>query len=181
MQDVELQATGRINSSFLHVGYSFTIAIGSLEGIKQHIMPVSVLYFMRMKKENMDQEENPDHFCPEQLTAFSSCSMILLNKVVLSTYNFNPGISLMLYQFEMHKYCNADNSEGYDKYFDSNWGALYFPDTSESESVGCHVFDGIISAISGGIADLSFMQWFMHAYPAASGGQSKAINKKRIS
>ncbi|KAL9238706.1 hypothetical protein vseg_013093 [Gypsophila vaccaria] len=28
----------------------------------------------------------------------SSCSMILLNKVVLSTYNFNAGISLMLYQ-----------------------------------------------------------------------------------
>ncbi|KNA21058.1 hypothetical protein SOVF_046740 isoform B [Spinacia oleracea] len=29
---------------------------------------------------------------------FSSCSMILLNKVVLSTYNFNAGISLMFYQ-----------------------------------------------------------------------------------
>ncbi|KAL4284887.1 hypothetical protein GQ457_16G009640 [Hibiscus cannabinus] len=28
----------------------------------------------------------------------SSCSMILLNKVVLSSYNFNAGISLMLYQ-----------------------------------------------------------------------------------
>ncbi|CAI0475609.1 unnamed protein product [Linum tenue] len=28
----------------------------------------------------------------------SSCSMILLNKVVLSTYNFNAGTSLMLYQ-----------------------------------------------------------------------------------
>ncbi|KAJ4835433.1 GDP-mannose transporter gonst2 [Turnera subulata] len=28
----------------------------------------------------------------------SSCSMILLNKVVLSTYNFNAGISLMFYQ-----------------------------------------------------------------------------------
>ncbi|XP_020244867.1 GDP-mannose transporter GONST2-like isoform X2 [Asparagus officinalis] len=29
---------------------------------------------------------------------FSSCSMILLNKVVLSTYNFDAGVSLMLYQ-----------------------------------------------------------------------------------
>lgn len=28
----------------------------------------------------------------------SSCSMILLNKVVLSTYNFNAGVSLMFYQ-----------------------------------------------------------------------------------
>lgn len=28
----------------------------------------------------------------------SSCSMILLNKVVLSSYNFDAGISLMLYQ-----------------------------------------------------------------------------------
>ncbi|KAK1322561.1 GDP-mannose transporter GONST2 [Acorus calamus] len=42
----------------------------------------------------------------------SSCGMILLNKVVLSSYNFNAGISLMLYQ--------------------------------------------IISAVSGGITDLSF-------------------------
>lgn len=29
---------------------------------------------------------------------FSSCSMILLNKIVLSSYNFNAGISLMFYQ-----------------------------------------------------------------------------------
>ena len=28
----------------------------------------------------------------------SSCSMILVNKFVLSSYNFNAGISLMLYQ-----------------------------------------------------------------------------------
>jgi GDP-mannose transporter len=28
----------------------------------------------------------------------ASCSMILLNKIVLSTYNFSAGISLMLYQ-----------------------------------------------------------------------------------
>lgn len=28
----------------------------------------------------------------------SSCSMILINKFVLSSYNFNAGISLMLYQ-----------------------------------------------------------------------------------
>lgn len=28
----------------------------------------------------------------------SSCSMILVNKYVLSSYNFNAGISLMLYQ-----------------------------------------------------------------------------------
>ncbi|AAF79561.1 F22G5.37 [Arabidopsis thaliana] len=29
----------------------------------------------------------------------SSCSMIILNKIVLSSYNFNAGVSLMLYQF----------------------------------------------------------------------------------
>jgi GDP-mannose transporter len=28
----------------------------------------------------------------------SSCSMIILNKIVLSSYNFNAGVSLMLYQ-----------------------------------------------------------------------------------
>lgn len=28
----------------------------------------------------------------------SSCSMILINKFVLSSYNFNAGISLMVYQ-----------------------------------------------------------------------------------
>jgi len=28
----------------------------------------------------------------------SSCSMIMLNKIVLSSYNFNAGISLMFYQ-----------------------------------------------------------------------------------
>lgn len=28
----------------------------------------------------------------------SSCSMILINKLVLSSYDFNAGISLMLYQ-----------------------------------------------------------------------------------
>lgn len=28
----------------------------------------------------------------------SSCSMILVNKLVLSSYDFNAGISLMLYQ-----------------------------------------------------------------------------------
>lgn len=31
----------------------------------------------------------------------SSCSMILLNKVVLSGYNFTAGISLMLYQVNL--------------------------------------------------------------------------------
>lgn len=45
-------------------------------------------------------------------------------------------------QFEIHKYCNGDNSEEYDKHYDSNWGVIYFPETSESESVGCHDFDG---------------------------------------
>lgn len=29
---------------------------------------------------------------------FSSCGMILVNKLVLSSYDFNAGISLMLYQ-----------------------------------------------------------------------------------
>ena len=32
----------------------------------------------------------------------SSCSMILVNKFVLSSYNFNAGISLMLYQVTYH-------------------------------------------------------------------------------
>ncbi|KAK1270825.1 GDP-mannose transporter GONST2 [Acorus gramineus] len=33
----------------------------------------------------------------------SSCSMILLNKVVLSSYGFNAGISLMLYQLTLRR------------------------------------------------------------------------------
>lgn len=34
----------------------------------------------------------------------SSCSMILVNKLVLSSYDFNAGISLMLYQvFQSYK------------------------------------------------------------------------------
>jgi GDP-mannose transporter len=32
----------------------------------------------------------------------SSCSMILVNKYVLSSYDFNAGISLMLYQVIFH-------------------------------------------------------------------------------
>lgn len=34
----------------------------------------------------------------------SSCGMILVNKYVLSSYNFNAGISLMLYQVTFHKF-----------------------------------------------------------------------------
>lgn len=33
----------------------------------------------------------------------SSCSMILVNKFLLSSYDFNAGISLMLYQVTCHK------------------------------------------------------------------------------
>ena len=32
----------------------------------------------------------------------SSCSMILVNKFVLSSYDFNAGISLMIYQVNFH-------------------------------------------------------------------------------
>lgn len=34
----------------------------------------------------------------------SSCSMILLNKIVLSSYDFNAGISLMFYQVSLGYY-----------------------------------------------------------------------------
>lgn len=41
----------------------------------------------------------------------SSCSMILVNKYVLSSYDFNAGISLMLYQVIFHAYlCYLDGS-----------------------------------------------------------------------
>lgn len=49
-----------------------------------------------------------------------------------------------LFSLKIHKYCNGDSSEEYDKYFDSNWRVLYFLETSESESVGCHVFYGTV-------------------------------------
>ncbi|KAM1205218.1 hypothetical protein ACFX1X_006175 [Malus domestica] len=108
----------------------------------------------------------------------SSCSMILLNKVVLSGYYFNAGVSLMFYQecinlistiivvllnfsgvvtveklnwtlvrvwipvnFEICKYCNGDHSEECDKYFNSTRRIIFVPETSELESVDCHVYD----------------------------------------
>ena len=95
------------------------------------------------------------------------------------------------FQFEIHKYCNGDSSEECDKYFNSNWRIVHISETSESESLDCHAFNGknetpialadiyfftntcsddsilhpisqylcdlqIISAISGGVTDLSF-------------------------
>ncbi|KAE8705631.1 GDP-mannose transporter GONST2 [Hibiscus syriacus] len=74
----------------------------------------------------------------------SSCSMILLNKVVLSSYNFKAGISLMFYQnliaclvIAILGLCGAISVEKH------SWRLI-------------RVWIPIISAVSGGITDLSF-------------------------
>lgn len=46
------------------------------------------------------------------------------------------------FQFEIHKHSDGYNIEECDKYYNSNWGIVYFPETSESESMDCHVFYG---------------------------------------
>lgn len=50
--------------------------------------------------------------------------------------------SFFSFQFEIRKYCNGHHSEECDKYYNSNWRIIFVPETSESESVDCHVFDG---------------------------------------
>lgn len=52
-------------------------------------------------------------------------------------------ITYALFQFEIHKYCNGDNSEEYDKYFNSYWRVVYFWEAAESESVDRHVCYGM--------------------------------------
>ncbi|XP_024926244.3 GDP-mannose transporter GONST2 isoform X3 [Ziziphus jujuba] len=99
---------------------------------------------------------------------FSSCSMILLNKVVLSSYNFNAGISLMFYQNFISSVivillglCGAVSVEKLNwklirvwipvnvifvgmlvSGMYSTWRIVYVSETSESESMDRHVFDG---------------------------------------
>ncbi|KAK8990320.1 hypothetical protein V6N11_009025 [Hibiscus sabdariffa] len=97
----------------------------------------------------------------------SSCSMILLNKVVLSSYNFNAGISLMLYQnliaclvVAILGLCGAVSIEKL------NWRLIRVWIPVNIIFVGmlvsgmyrdlCVIVLQIISAVSGGITDLSF-------------------------
>ncbi|KAJ9146781.1 hypothetical protein P3X46_029008 [Hevea brasiliensis] len=132
----------------------------------------------------------------------SSCSMILLNKVVLSTYNFNAGISLMLYQnliccmvVVLLGICGAVSVEKLNWKLIKVWipvnaifvgmlvssmyslkyiniamvtilknmtniltaiGELYIFRKHQNQKVWAAMFLMIISAISGGITDLSF-------------------------
>ncbi|XP_012067891.1 GDP-mannose transporter GONST2 isoform X2 [Jatropha curcas] len=132
----------------------------------------------------------------------SSCSMILLNKVVLSTYNFNAGISLMLYQnlicclvVAMLGFCGAVSLEKLNWKLVRVWlpvnaifvgmlvsgmfslkyiniamvtilknvtniltaiGELYIFRKHQNQKLWAAMFLMIISAISGGITDLSF-------------------------
>ncbi|MQL83739.1 hypothetical protein Taro_016234 [Colocasia esculenta] len=83
----------------------------------------------------------------------SSCSMILVNKFVLSSYNFNAGISLMVYQYinvamvtVLKNVTNVITAVGetylFKKYHGGKvWAALLLM---------------IVSAVSGGLTDLSF-------------------------
>jgi hypothetical protein len=59
----------------------------------------------------------------------SSCSMILVNKFVLSSYGFNAGISLMLYQVIQCNWCSLYEIEILDFFFfliDKNFVGFYF-------------------------------------------------------
>ncbi|XP_015578792.1 GDP-mannose transporter GONST2 isoform X1 [Ricinus communis] len=133
---------------------------------------------------------------------FSSCSMILLNKVVLSIYNFNAGISLMLYQnlicclvVAVLGFCGAVSVEKLNWKLVRVWlpvnaifvgmlvsgmyslkyiniamvtilknvtniltaiGELYIFRKHQNQKVWTAMFLMMISAISGGITDLSF-------------------------
>lgn len=49
---------------------------------------------------------------------------------------------MFLFQFEIHQYCNGDDSQEYDKYFNCSWRIIYVSKTSESESLDCYVFNG---------------------------------------
>ncbi|KAL0865324.1 hypothetical protein Bca101_044442 [Brassica carinata] len=132
----------------------------------------------------------------------SSCSMILMNKVVLSTYNFNAGISLMLYQnlisclvVALLKFSGAVSVEKFNWKLIRVWlpvnvifvgmlisgmyslkyinvamvtilknatniitaiGELYMFRKRQNNKVWAAMFMMIISAISGGITDLTF-------------------------
>ncbi|KAL9305305.1 GDP-mannose transporter GONST2 [Arabidopsis thaliana] len=108
----------------------------------------------------------------------SSCSMIILNKIVLSSYNFNAGVSLMLYQNLISCLVVAVlDISGVVSVEKFNWklirvwmpvnvifvgmlvsgmyrnrGGIHVPQKAEQQGLGCN----IISAISGGITDLTF-------------------------
>ncbi|KAJ6309941.1 hypothetical protein OIU76_014814 [Salix suchowensis] len=129
----------------------------------------------------------------------SSCGMILLNKIVLSTYNFNAGISLMFYQNLISclivaalSFCGVVSVEKLNwklvrdvdprqrslrwnaiislKYINiamvtilkngtniiTAIGELYIFRKHQNQKVWTAMFLMIISAISGGITDLSF-------------------------
>ncbi|KAF8116294.1 hypothetical protein N665_0020s0145 [Sinapis alba] len=132
----------------------------------------------------------------------SSCSMILMNKVVLSTYNFNAGISLMLYQnlisclvVALLKFSGVVSVEKFNWKLIRVWlpvnvifvgmlisgmyslkyinvamvtilknatniitaiGELYMFRKRQNNKVWAAMFMMIISAISGGITDLTF-------------------------
>jgi hypothetical protein len=47
------------------------------------------------------------------------------------------GLIATAFQFEVHKCCNGDNPEEYDKYFNSNWRNLCIQKNAKQESLGC--------------------------------------------
>lgn len=55
------------------------------------------------QKQRSEFEKSPGPVFSGLAYCIASCSMILLNKVVLSGYDFNGGISLMLYQVMLVK------------------------------------------------------------------------------
>lgn len=55
------------------------------------------------QKQRGEFEESPGPVFSGLAYCMASCGMILLNKVVLSVYDFNGGISLMLYQVMLVK------------------------------------------------------------------------------
>ncbi|KAK6922816.1 hypothetical protein RJ641_011120, partial [Dillenia turbinata] len=105
---------------------------------------------------------------------FASCSMILVNKFVLSSYNFNAGISLMLYQVWLPvnvifvgmlvtsmfslKYINVAMVTVLKNVTNviTAVGEMYLFNKYHDNRVWAALFLMIISAISGGITDLSF-------------------------
>ncbi|KAG2716237.1 hypothetical protein I3760_03G114600 [Carya illinoinensis] len=110
----------------------------------------------------------------------SSCSMILINKFVLSSYDFNAGISLMLYQnlisviiVSILSFLGIISTEPLTwslKYINvamvtvlknvtnviTALGEMYLFSKHHDSRVWAALFLMIISAISGGITDLSF-------------------------
>ncbi|CAL5402262.1 unnamed protein product [Camellia sinensis] len=86
----------------------------------------------------------------------SSCSMILVNKYVLSSYDFNAGISLMFYQ--CLKYINVAMVTVLKNVTNviTAVGEMYLFNKHHDNRVWVALFLMIVSAISGGITDISF-------------------------